>query len=556
VTASAGEQTTDVAAPDPSGAATSTTLTVDASQTDAGRTDSASTRRPWWRRADRVLLAAVVVGAVLRFWGLGAQSMWYDEWLSAEAATGSLTHLRQYVTGQAGIPPLYFAFLWVWARVVGDGDAALRAVSALAGVATIPVTYAAVRALGQRRTVARSAALLVAVHPMLVWYSQEARPYSLLALLGALSVLCLTRVCTRGTPRDLGLWALVCALALAVHYFAVFLVAAEVAVVLVRRPWQGRSRRELLVAGAAAGAVLLLLAPFAAVQFSRRANHSWITDYGLRMRLKEFGTTTLVGPTPTHGRMWELVCVLVLVAVALLAVRGTRDEWRAVAATAGLGVATVALAVAANVVGVDMVLSRYLIVTLALFIIAVAVGLHASRVPRWIGHGVVAALCVISVVTVAYDATDPKLQRANWRAVADAHDATAGVDGARVIVMNLHGYLGQPMLRYLDDENARRVGDDESILVEEINVPVARPTDRPCGGFIGMECSMIFLGAAPPEPLADEFRLVERIELEQFWLDRYVADEPMRVTIDDLVPEIDRPRSRAFITNESERDRG
>lgn len=530
---------------------TAATLRADAEPAGAR---PAATRPPWWRRADGVLLAAIAAGTVLRFWGLGAQSMWYDEWLSAKAATGSLSHLGRYVTGQAGIPPAYFSFLWVWARVVGDGDAALRAVSALAGIATVPVTYATVRALGLRRTVARAAALLVAVHPMLIWYSQEARPYSLLALLGTLSVLCLARVLTRGTARDLGAWALVCAIALAVHYFAAFLIAAELAVVLARRPWRQLERGEVQRAAVGAAVVLVLLAPFAAMQFSNRSNHEWITDYGLRGRLIDFGQTAVVGPTPTHADAWKLGAAVAVLAAVLLLLRGVRPERRAVAVTFGLGVATVVLSLAATVVGVDMVLGRYLIVTLVLFVIAVTVGLYAARIPRWIGHAVVAGVCVISVVTVAYDATDPQLQRANWRAVADAHDATAEVDGARVIVMNLHGYLGQPMLRYLDDENARRLRDDESVRVEEILVPVARPTDRPCDGFIGMECSLIFLGADPPEPLADDLRLVERIELEQFWLDRYVADEPVRVTLDDLVPEIDRPRSAAYITNEDERD--
>ena len=227
-------------------------------------------RSPGWRdrlrRVDRWLLAVVALGAAVRLWGLGAQSLWYDEWLTSRAASGDLTYLRGYVTGQAGIPPTYFAIMWVWARLVGDGDAALRSFSALVGVATIPVAYATVRELGRRRAVARGAALLVAVHPALVWYSQEARPYSLLALLGALSLWALARLWTRRGRRDLVAWAVVCALAMAVHYFAVFLVVAEALAVLVaRRP----ARRDLLAAGAAAGVVLALLAPFAVRQLPR-----------------------------------------------------------------------------------------------------------------------------------------------------------------------------------------------------------------------------------------------------------------------------------------------
>jgi uncharacterized membrane protein len=66
-----------------------------------------------------------------------------------------------------------------------------------------------VREVGQPRRAARAAALLVAVSPALVWYSQEARPYSLLALFGGLTVLTFLRVWRAGSTarrNDLLLW--------------------------------------------------------------------------------------------------------------------------------------------------------------------------------------------------------------------------------------------------------------------------------------------------------------------------------------------------------------
>ncbi|MBN2624044.1 MAG: glycosyltransferase family 39 protein [Acidimicrobiales bacterium] len=503
----------------------------------------ARSRRRGLRCVDRWLLAVVALGVVLRFWGIGAQSLWYDEWLTSRAASGDLDDLRGYVTGQAGIPPTYFAVMWVWARVVGDGDAALRSFSALAGVATIPVAYATVRELGRRRAVARAAALLVAVHPALVWYSQEARPYSLLCLLGALSLWALARLWTRRGRGDLVVWAVVCALAIAVHYFAVFLVAAEVLAVLVaRRP----ARRDVLSAGAAAGVVLVLLSPFAIRQFSRRGNHDWMTDYGLRDRLSNAGHGALAGPTLPTERWWLIAAAVVALAVVLLAVRGDRGERRAAGAAAGLGIGTVALALAANLVRVDMVLGRYLIVTLVLFIVAVAIALGTARAPRGVGWGGVAVLCGVSLVSIVVSARDPDLQRADWQAVAEAHQAGAS-GGDRLLVMNFHGYLGRPLQRYLEGE--RVVPSDETVTVEQIDFLVSNPSDRPCDSFIGLECALIFLGFGPTEAVAPDLGLRERIDLGQFTIERYDTDGPLTVPVEDLVPPNDLPYSMVLLTS-------
>jgi hypothetical protein len=498
----------------------------------------------WARLAgvDRFLWAAIALGVVLRFWGLGAQSLWYDEWLSAEAASGTLAHLRRYVTDQAGIPPTYFAVMWGWARVFGDGDAALRVPSALLGVATVPVMYAAAREWCRSRRVARMAALLTAVHPMLVWYSQEARPYSLLALVAALSLLSLGRFRARGERRDLLQWALACAVMIAVHYFAVFLVAAEaLALLLLRRPrW-----REVLAACWPAAIVLLVLSPFAVQQFSRRSNHSWITTHRLVMRLSDAGHTALVGPGPFNGRMWMIVAAVAAVAVALALVRGNRRERQAAIVGVAVGSVSVGLAIGANVFGVDMVLARYLIGSLVLGIVVVAIGLGAARVPRVIGWSGVAVLGAASLVTVVADARDPHLQRADWRAVAAAHEAGGTTTGARLLVMNLHDYLGGPLFRYLD--GARPV-DDEPVIVDQIDILVAKQTPKPCNLFVGLECGLVFLGAPPPEPLASQLTLDERIDLDQFVIERYRTDGPIRVVAADMVPDRDRSHSLVVIT--------
>ncbi len=76
--------------------------------------------------------------------------------------------------------------------MTGTGEVGLRSLSALAGVATVPVAYLLGLELRGRRA-GIAAAAFVAVNPMLLWYSQEARGYALFSLLTAVAALYFVR---------------------------------------------------------------------------------------------------------------------------------------------------------------------------------------------------------------------------------------------------------------------------------------------------------------------------------------------------------------------------
>lgn len=137
------------------------------------------------------LLAILVLAAFLRLYKIDAQSLWYDEGNSARIAERSL---QLIVEGAAGDihPPLYYILLKYWRAVFGEGEAALRALSALAGVLTVGFAYLIGRDMFSRR-VGLIAAFLYAVMPFAVYYGQEARMYALLALCAAASTWALFR---------------------------------------------------------------------------------------------------------------------------------------------------------------------------------------------------------------------------------------------------------------------------------------------------------------------------------------------------------------------------
>ncbi len=119
-------------------------------------------------------------------------------------------------------PPLWYVLEWGVSRVLGTGVVALRLLSALAGIATVPVAWAIGSELAGRRA-AIVTATLVAVNPLFVWYSQEARAYGLFVLTASLALLCFLRALHEPTNRRLAAFALTASLALLTHYFAVFL---------------------------------------------------------------------------------------------------------------------------------------------------------------------------------------------------------------------------------------------------------------------------------------------------------------------------------------------
>jgi uncharacterized membrane protein len=133
------------------------------------------------------LLAILILAAGLRFWRLGELSYWYDEVvflrLAETASPSALLDLLREV--EATRAPLHPLLLQAWIKLFGGSEAAARALSALCGIATVGLVFW----IGQQsfgRVAGLWAASLVAVSPPLVYYSREARMYSLLVMLTCL----------------------------------------------------------------------------------------------------------------------------------------------------------------------------------------------------------------------------------------------------------------------------------------------------------------------------------------------------------------------------------
>jgi uncharacterized membrane protein len=199
----------------------------------------------------------VVIAAAIRIIVINNQSFWWDEALTSYESTQPFGSMISTVLHVETTPPLYFVLIWVWAHVFGSGTIALRAVSTIAGIALVPIAYLCGKELVSRWAGVVAAAL-VALNPFMIWYSQEARAYMLLAALTGASFLWFLRARREPSRRNLVWWTVLSSLAVMTHFFAGFAIAPEAVWLL----WIWR-RRAVLAAVAVVAVVQVAMLPFA-----------------------------------------------------------------------------------------------------------------------------------------------------------------------------------------------------------------------------------------------------------------------------------------------------
>jgi 4-amino-4-deoxy-L-arabinose transferase-like glycosyltransferase len=223
------------------------------------------------------LVVTVLLGLGLRLLWIDAKSLWYDEAASLYFAGQPLPDLVRLTIVRDTPPPLYYLTLHGWMRLFGDGVAAVRGLSALAGVLCLPLLYLLARALTDRAT-ALAATALLAVSPFHIWYAQETRMYALLTLTGLASTLALVRLIQQPGWGRWFIYVAATGAMLWVHYLALFTLVAQ-ALVLLALTWRGQpaagARRWLWTAAPAAALTLLPWMPAFAIQ-SQTYGRFWI----------------------------------------------------------------------------------------------------------------------------------------------------------------------------------------------------------------------------------------------------------------------------------------
>ncbi|HEY1294400.1 MAG TPA: glycosyltransferase family 39 protein, partial [Chloroflexota bacterium] len=222
-----------------------------------------------------VLLGVTAIAAALRWYRIDAQSLWYDEGISAHQLTRSFPEILRAASLDTH-PPLYYWSLKAWGEVFGASELALRSLSAAWGVAMVVLIFLIGRRLFGTLTGAL-AALLLAAAPLAVYYSQEVRMYAQVTALGLLAVYAYTR-------RSDWLYALAGIATLYSQYLGIALLAAVNVHALIT--WRSRTRREWITWLAANAVIAVAFLPWLSTfieQQSHALNTSPRTATGLAL---------------------------------------------------------------------------------------------------------------------------------------------------------------------------------------------------------------------------------------------------------------------------------
>ncbi|NJN82398.1 MAG: hypothetical protein HC802_09080 [Caldilineaceae bacterium] len=474
---------------------------------------------PKWSESttEKVLLIAILLlAAGLRFYALDGTSLWSDEgntWALMPRSFGEIA-----AAAAADIhPPGYYWLLKIWTSLLGTDASALRSLSAIAGLCLVYVVYrigrfGGVGPLGSGVKArlpnvggfALLAALLAAVNPFQLYYSQEARMYMLLTLESALLFWALLAIMDaqrsgRGY-RLAGVGFVLSAVAgLWTHYsFPALLLAAALTYLVFwfqRRPIDGpRSNVDLLRFGALNLVALFVYLPWFPTAVDRVLN--WPKG-GQRLPLLDLVATVfstlLFGPLrqlPDPLWLWLAAAVL-LPLLGLIALR-RRFIWM----TLLLWLLTPLVLMAGLGLFSDAFLKFLLVASPAWCLLAAAAPWMLPGRVLW-GQGLIVATALLLALTTlpAYYA-DPTA-RDNYAGVA-AYVAAVGDPAADLVLLNAPGQQevwryydpGLPILALPRERSARSPGDDG-----RTGRRAARPWTR--------LCALLATDEADPETLVE-----------------------------------------------------
>lgn len=198
-----------------------------------------------------IYLSAILTAAIgLRFTQLNYHSLWADElatWWDCWKPT--FQDFWQTYSGLELTPPLYFFTEFGVARILPAQEWTIRLLSAFYGVGFVITLYLfAYELAGKSRTAALAAAAFATTSYRAILFAQEARSYSLMLCLAALSGWTWLRLNDHsskltGSPGDKRSKAyIVSAAALSyTHVFGVIMVMSQALSTIFRRPLNGRT---------------------------------------------------------------------------------------------------------------------------------------------------------------------------------------------------------------------------------------------------------------------------------------------------------------------------
>lgn len=383
------------------------------------------------------LIAILAVGLLLRLWGLGDQSLWFDETYSVLIASLPWKTALEALLIDGVHPPLYY-LLQKGVLLLGEEAWLLRLPSAIFSALSLGVIYSITRRwVGERP--ARVASLLLALSPFFLWYGREARMYAMLALLYCLVLLAYWRFISAAGRPAAGTLALFSAAAYLTHYFALMLPIIQLAhLALHFRELHARLRRWLLIQSLAFLPLLIWIAGLAQRE-GQNFGIGWIPAISAADLGKSL-INLLVGfnpPTLSLGWISSLLLMLPILGAGLRVWRSAQARSLAL-----LWAFLPLLLTFLMSLQRPLLVDRFLIGSLPGLLLLVAIGIDRLR-GRWFWAGA-AGVVGLMLINAALLFGPQGPQKENWRAAA----ARLEPADERVVVVARSMQVMVPLLHY------------------------------------------------------------------------------------------------------------
>ena len=326
-----------------------------------------------------MLLLAPLIAAAFFLWRIDREHLWLDEAYSAAMAAHDFGDIIRIVE-QDVHPPLYYLALKAVSAVFGTGEHCLRVLSALFAIGLVLLGIGPVRRIFGRDAAYVYSALAV-LSPGVVCFAQEARMYTMAAFFVLSAALYGIEAVRHGRKGDFVRFGVLVSIAMYTHYFALAASAVTVLLLIVFSAVRMRSRLKPLLVTATAAAVLYLpWVPSFLVQIHRVEAGFWIPDPN--WFLIKF---SLMAPYAYKYEdimyPWASVAAMVLSAVAiswgLWAHRRNAEMLLPLSFLVGIHLLTIVVGIVVSIFIAPILMPRYLISCIGLFLVSVAVGIAA-----------------------------------------------------------------------------------------------------------------------------------------------------------------------------------
>lgn len=166
-----------------------------------------------------VIVCVLTLAALfLRLFHLGYNSLWGDEIATVRFVSNGLEGVWNVMyIDRRPTPPLYYTLESITLSFLGQGEFAVRLLSAIFGAFSIPLIYLLGKELLDQRTGTLAAGILTVLiyH---IYYSQEGRCYTMLLFLFLIATLAYIRAMKTNQTKYWGIFALFSALVIWTHF--------------------------------------------------------------------------------------------------------------------------------------------------------------------------------------------------------------------------------------------------------------------------------------------------------------------------------------------------